>query len=115
MTFLLLFSLLLSPRSFASPCARAYVPGMKAGGLVERRLAAAGVAMVTPESKEDRWKELVSSAGLGQETANFDLVDRDVFLRRLEALPLAELTRLYPGIRENKLKTAKERVNPCAH
>jgi hypothetical protein len=115
MISLLFFSFFLNTRSIASPCARAYVPGLKAGGLVERRLAASGVAVANPETKEERWKELVASASLEQETANFDLVDRDVFLRRLEALPLPELARLYPGIQELKLKTAKERVNPCAH
>lgn len=93
----------------ADPCPRAYVPGARSGNFLEQRMEKNGVKLTKPEA----WRELVKSAGLEGETYSFDLLEQDIFLRRLDELSLRELTRLYPGINEKKLKSAKMKVNPC--
>lgn len=91
----------------ADPCPKAYVPG--ASDFLERRLEENGVKLTKPEA----WKDFVKSESLVEETKGFDQVEQDVFLRRLDELPLRELTRLYPAISEKKLQSAKAKVNPC--
>lgn len=104
-----MIALLFALTAFAAPCPKAYVPGAKAGGFLEQRLANNGVKLSKPEA----WAEFVKSENLAEETKEFDQVEQDVFLRRLDELPPKELTRLYPGISEKKLKSAKAKVNPC--
>lgn len=93
----------------ANPCPRAYVPGAQSGNFLEQRMEKNGVKLSKPEA----WKDFVKSENLESETKDFDQVDQDVFLRRLEELSLKELKRLYSGISETKLKNAKAKVNPC--
>lgn len=105
-----MITLLLTLTAFAAdPCPRAYVPAAKPGGFLEQRLAKNGVKLNKPQA----WAEFVKSESLEKETKEFDQLEQDVFLRRLDELPLAELARLYPDISEKKLKTAKAKVNPC--
>jgi len=101
--------LLIAVTALATPCPKAYVPGAKNGGFLEQRLEKNGVKLTKPEA----WAEFVKAESLERETVEFDQVDQDVFLRRLDELPVKELARLYPGISEKKLKNAKAKVNPC--
>lgn len=93
----------------AEPCPRAYVPGAKRGDFLEQRLEKGGLKLTKPEL----WKEFVKAQGLTEETSEFDQLEQDVFMRRLDELPLNELRRLYPRINQNKLQQAKAKVNPC--
>lgn len=102
--------LLFASTAIAAPCPQVYAPNAKPGSFLEKRLETEGVKLSKPEA----WEDFVRSASLSAETKGFDQVDQDVFLRRLEARPLAELQRLYPQISAKKLKSAKAKVNPCA-
>jgi hypothetical protein len=105
-----MIALLLSLSAFAAePCSRAYVPGAKSGSFLEQRLAKNGVKLTRPQA----WAEFVKSQDLESETKEFDQLEQDVFLRRLDELPANELARAYPDIKEEKLQNAKAKVNPC--
>jgi hypothetical protein len=103
--------LLIALTAFAAdPCSRTYAPAAKSGNFLQQRLEKNGVKLTKPEA----WKEFVKSESLEEETKDFDQLEQDIFLRRLDELPLKEIARLYPGINEKKLKNAKAKVNPCA-